>query len=380
MQKSQGYQLFLFINTTVITFTLACIVIASGIALFTVKMSSDIASSVINEPQSNSIYLHLLKSANHSFVNEKDIEEISVSDMAFKFATSVTPEDPRTFLGRELPLFSFFDTKIHIAGQGTDYTTLPIESPQPMEELLKDRETVPPDEENESEEKDNKDSVKPPENKTVYIYHSHSWESYLPFIKNGELPNDAISNDEKYNIISVGRKLQDNLHDEGIGVDHNKTNMTEALHSKGLNYNHSYTRARDFVAEAMASNEDLSYLIDIHRDDKRRDTTTIEINGKSYARLFFVVGEENKNFEKNLKLAEDLNKALEEKYPGLSRGVLRKDFSVGNGVYNQDLSERAILLEAGGVDNNREELNHAMDAFSEVFSEYYWKQKDAEAQ
>ncbi|MDQ0272074.1 stage II sporulation protein P [Cytobacillus purgationiresistens] len=381
MQKSQGYQLFLFINATVVFFTLACIIVASGITLFTVKMSSDIASSVINEPQSSSIYLHLLKSANQSFVDEKEIKQVSVSDMAFKFATSITPEDPRTFLGRELPSFSFFDTKIHIAGQGTDYTTLPIESSPPMEELLKDRETV----QSESEEKEQTDNnngspVKPPDKKNVYIYHTHSWESYLPFIKNGTVPDDAVSNNEKVNVISVGNKLLQNLNSKGIGVEHNKTNMTAALHQDGLNANHSYPFVRDLVTEAMSANNDLDYLIDIHRDALRKDKTFIKINGKEYARVFFVVGSESKNFEKNLKLAEDLHNMLEEKYPGLSRGIGKKDYSKGNGIYNQDLSDRAILLEAGGVDNNRKELDNTMEAFSEVFSDYYWKQKDAQAE
>lgn len=93
MQKSQGYQLFLFINTTALSITIACIFLASTVALVTIKMSSDIASSVINGPQSHSIYLHLLKSANQSFISEDAIEEVAISDLAFKFATSITPED-----------------------------------------------------------------------------------------------------------------------------------------------------------------------------------------------------------------------------------------------------------------------------------------------
>ncbi|MDQ0183987.1 stage II sporulation protein P [Cytobacillus sp. FSL W7-1323] len=378
MQKSQGYQLFLFINTTALSITIACIFLASTVALVTIKMSSDIASSVINGPQSHSIYLHLLKSANQSFISEDAIEEVAISDLAFKFATSITPEDPRTFLGRELPLFSFFDGKIHIAGKGTDYTTLPIESTNvPMDKLIKDKETIGNDDDNNDDEQEGTTS---PKEKNVYIYHSHSYESYLPFIKEAQTADDAVSNDEKYNVISVGSKLQKDLHAEGIGVEHNRTNMTEALHSQGLQHNDAYTRARDFVSEALASNKNLTYIIDIHRDSQRKDVTTIDINGKSYARLFFVVGAESKNYEKNLKLAEDLNKAVEEKYPGLSRGVLKKDYSVGNGVYNQDLSDRAILLEVGGVDNNREELDNSTDAFADIFSEYYWKQKEVESQ
>ena len=83
--------------------------------------------------------------------------------------------------------------------------------------------------------------------------------------------------------------------------------------------------------------------------------------------------------KKNTILAKNLHKALEKKYPGLSRGVVSKDKSEGNGVYNQDLSPRAILLEVGGVDNNMTELHNAIDAFADVFSEYYWQMKNAKA-
>lgn len=33
-----------------------------------------------------------------------------------------------------------------------------------------------------------------------------------------------------------------------------------------------------------------------------------------------------------------------------------------NGIYNQDLSDKALLLEFGGVDNNMEELKNASNA------------------
>ena len=97
----------------------------------------------------------------------------------------------------------------------------------------------------------------------------------------------------------------------------------------------------------------------------------MDINGKPYARLFFVVGKENANYDKNLSLAKELNHKLEEKYPGISRGVFVKTKDDGNGVYNQDLSSKSMLLEFGGVENTKEELDNAIKAFAEVFSEYY---------
>jgi stage II sporulation protein P len=78
-------------------------------------------------------------------------------------------------------------------------------------------------------------------------------------------------------------------------------------------------------------------------------------------------------------VATELHQALEAKYKGISRGVIVKGKSEGNGIYNQDLSERALLLEFGGVENNLDELNNSINAFADVFSDYYWKAEPVNA-
>lgn len=67
------------------------------------------------------------------------------------------------------------------------------------------------------------------------------------------------------------------------------------------------------------------------------------------------------------------------KYPGLSRGVISKGASGDNGVYNQDLNEQSVLMEFGGVDNNRAELERAADATADVFSEMFWEAEKVDA-
>jgi stage II sporulation protein P len=224
----------------------------------------------------------------------------------------------------------------------------------------------------EGEEKE--PSVVPKNGKEVaFIYHSHSWEAFLPMLGGVQGADNAVSFNENKSIIGVGKKLQLELIERGIGANHSTVNVTEELKKKNWNYNNSYNLSRELVQEAMASEESIRYLIDIHRDSQPKNITTIDIDGKSYARLFFVVGKENPNYGANLDLAKHLNQKLEEKYPGLSRGVFVKDKDDGNGVYNQDMSNNSLLLEFGGVDNNNEELNLSIEAFAEVFSEYYWK-------
>ena len=90
----------------------------------------------------------------------------------------------------------------------------------------------------------------------------------------------------------------------------------------------------------------------------------------NYARILFVVGLEHDNYKKNLELANNINKLFNDSYPGLSRGVYKKEGINVNGIYNQDVSENAMLIEVGGVDNNIEEVMNTMNAISDVISKY----------
>ncbi|MGF3102838.1 stage II sporulation protein P [Rossellomorea sp. DUT-2] len=284
--------------------------------------------------------------------------------------TNVSLLDPRSLFGREIPGIENYHTHIAVAGKGTDITNLPNESPAPTEDQLKDQEI----DQSQIDQANNNsgDGVQEIDEKSVYIYHSHSWEAFSPLIKNND-SKDPASTNEKVNVIAVGSKLKQELEARGIGAVQDKTDVNKALKDKSWTYFESYQLSRGLVQEAIAQNDDLTYLIDIHRDSQPRSITTKTINGKNYARLFFIVGKENKNFEKNLKIAKELNAKLEEKYPGISRGVFIKTRAEGNGVYNQDLTERAMLLEFGGVENNLVELYNSTEAFAEIFAEYYKK-------
>jgi stage II sporulation protein P len=177
--------------------------------------------------------------------------------------------------------------------------------------------------------------------------------------------------------VGLGDRLANDLMRKGICVEHDKTNMTQELKKKGWKTTKAYTESREIVEAAAGKDNNLKYLIDIHRDSAGRGLTTKTINGENYARLYFIVGKENKNYQENLALAKTLNQELEKKHPGISRGVLLKGYSDGDGVYNQDISTKAMLVEIGGVDNNLDELDRTVDALSEVLADYYWKSNDA---
>lgn len=55
------------------------------------------------------------------------------------------------------------------------------------------------------------------EDELVFIYQSHSWESFLPLIKDDRLnPDEATSNNPKANIIALVELLHSELKGKGI--------------------------------------------------------------------------------------------------------------------------------------------------------------------
>ncbi|MBO1579416.1 stage II sporulation protein P [Bacillus sp. XF8] len=329
----------------------------------------------LNELSMNG-YMYVIGKENHYFTQEyRNLnQDFSISSFLFSTATNIRFDDVRSFVGKELPGFGRYDTEIVIAGEGTDYSNLPIESSVPLEELVKERtgETgqVPKTDTNKEKKKPAQTTGK---RQVAFIYHSHSWESYLPLLNltNDPDPNKATSS--VTNISILGERFHNQLANEGIGAVNDKTDVGKKLISKGLNSNSSYKMSREIVQEAMAGNKELQYFFDLHRDSARKNVTTKAIGDKSYAKLAFVIGKGNKNYAKNLQLATALHEAINKKYPGVSRGVIQKGFQTGNGVYNQDLSGQAILIEVGGVDNTAEELNRSIDVLAKAFSEYFWQ-------
>ncbi|MDN3018594.1 stage II sporulation protein P [Paenibacillus sp. BSR1-1] len=296
-----------------------------------------------------------------------------LTNLVFKLSSNINLNDPRSLLGRELPGFFQFDGQIVVAGEGTNYTNMPIESSPPIDIMKAEREAALQNVEGLDKPDDESPRQTPGQTtgdrKVVYLYFTHNRESYLPYLKG--VTNPDLAYHSQINVTKIGDHLKTSLEDRGIGTFLDKTDVQANLNKKGLNYVNSYQESRSIVQTAMATDRDLHYFIDIHRDSKRKPQTTVTINGKSYAKLAFIIGGKNANHEKNEKLATELHNLLEKKYKGLSRGVIVK--MGGNAVYNQNLSDNAILIEFGGVDNTFDELNRSADALADVFSEYFWQ-------
>ncbi|MEK0289141.1 stage II sporulation protein P [Caldifermentibacillus hisashii] len=360
---------FLFFLFSLISVTAT--VVTSQSNLF---FSSFFLQEIQDDKTDSEIFLRMIASENHYYSKMLTSEDHSLFTNAIKIATNINIKDVRSLIFDEVPGLFAMTSDILVAGEGTDFTNLPIESSPPIEEVLKDREIVEGSLDNLGGDEATP-PVKKPEKNTVFIYHSHSRESFLPHLKDASNASDAQH--KEVNITMVGERLGKKLMEKGIGTVTDKTDIPELLAAKGWKYPKSYDASREVVQQALAQNNDFTYLIDIHRDSAKRETTTTEINGKKYAKLYFVVGKAHPNFEQNEKIALELNQKLKEKYPSLSRGVYSKDKNEGNGVYNQDLSPNAILIEVGGPENTLEEMYNTIDVLAEVFADYYWEKTDA---
>ena len=200
------------------------------------------------------------------------------------------------------------------------------------------------------------------DNPIIYIYNSHQLENY----NNDNLEIYGITP----NVLMASYLLKEKLNQKGISTIVEDTNLTEFLELNNWNYAASYRASRIFMLDKQNTYSSLKYYIDIHRDSINKALSTVNINNKPYARILFVVGLEHKNYEQNLNLANKINDLFNKHYQGLSRGVLKKEGQNVDGIYNQDISPNAILIEVGGVDNNIDEVMNTINAIADVLSIY----------
>lgn len=196
---------------------------------------------------------------------------------------------------------------------------------------------------------------------TIYLYNSHQGEEYSPstFAEFSVNPTVMVAD---YILADIFRKYN-------MEVIVEERSIKDILNQNNWRYSYSYMASRILMEDAKKNNPTLTYFIDIHRDSLTKDKTTITINGKSYAKTIFLIGLENEKYLENLEFTTLINDKMNEKFPGLSKGIYKKGGVGVNGVYNQDFSNRVILLEVGGYENNLTEVLNSILAFSECFME-----------
>lgn len=184
----------------------------------------------------------------------------------------------------------------------------------------------------------------------VYLYNTHDLEQYKDFIQN-----------IKINVGNASLLLSNNLKSIGIDVIVEKQKVSDLTNN---DLSKSFDTSKILI-ENIIQNENIDLFIDLHRDDEKKEVTTLELNGKKYAKVKFVVGRKNKNYMLNYNLTELINRKITEKYPDLTRGIVLND----NYTYNQELSEKIIFINIGGYENDIVEVKNTIDLLGPIIKE-----------
>lgn len=314
----------------------------------------------------------------HSSLESETLNSKQISLFLMRALTDINLEDPRSVLASELPGMRDNEYFLMRKGSGTDasigpqdYTPIAYDPSIPLEEETGKGEDVSSSKDNSGEagagkEEQGGKTATTNGAKKVFIYHSHNRESWYPELD--EKVKDP--NSKTKNITLVGKRLAEQLEEKGIGAMHSNMDYPTAI--KDYRWELSYKYSMKTVKEAIASSKELVYFFDIHRDSQKRKYTTVDIDGKSYAQVYFIIGHKNPNWKKNEAFATQIHEALEKKYPGISRGIWGKTAANGNAEYNQSLADGNVLVEIGGVENTLEESYRTADALAEVISNIYW--------
>lgn len=180
----------------------------------------------------------------------------------------------------------------------------------------------------------------------IYLYNTHQSEEY--------------SDTDVYEVSIMFKEI---LESTDIDVLVEDSNISNYIKENNLKYKDSYKVTRELLSNRL---DEYDLYIDIHRDSSKKDISTINIDGKDYARVMFVVGKNHNNYKDNYELASNLNKLIKNYNNKLTRGIYVKD----NSAFNQDLNKNVLLIEIGGVENTSEEVSNTLNVLSEVF-EYY---------
>ncbi|MFV0395167.1 MAG: stage II sporulation protein P [Coprobacillaceae bacterium] len=184
--------------------------------------------------------------------------------------------------------------------------------------------------------------------KKIHIYNTHQSEEYAD-----------------YNVIEGANYLKDCLNNIGYACNVEGNNFEQYKSVNNIAYNQSYTVSKMYLEQSLASEGPYDMIIDFHRDSVAKDLSTLIHENVSYVKVMFVVGETSGKYESVNQTSEDLSARLNEKVPGISRGVYVKQSH-----YNQGISDNMVLIEVGAHENTKEEVMHTVELLSQVINEY----------
>lgn len=184
--------------------------------------------------------------------------------------------------------------------------------------------------------------------KKIHIYNTHQGEEY-----------------DGYNVVLGANYLKDCLSSQGYqcDVESNDFEGYKAVHN--IAYNKSYSVSKMYLEQSIQSNGGYDIIIDFHRDSISKELSTINHNGKSYAKIMFVVGKSSGKFDAVNQLSQQLSDIANSIVPKISRGVYVKQSH-----YNQGTSDNMVLIEVGAQSNTKEEIQATVEVIASAIGKY----------
>lgn len=288
---------------------------------------------------------HTIPSAEIVMERYEDEDRKELLAIIFDYATGIDLTDPSTYIASQIPLLGIIDSSIFTSGSETNIsnanpTANPVSTPEPTEDV-----TPAP----------NNGQVDQ-SNPVIFIYHTHTTESYNPGLESGK----NFSTDLSTTVAAIGDALEAELENTyGISTIHDKTIHDLPLRDEG------YSKSRATLKSYLDKYPSIKIAIDLHRDgDVSREKATISINGETYAKTMFVLST-NPAVGNNKELVSALNNILDTQYPGLSRGISYSKYK-----YNQDLFGGCILIEVGSNTNSFQEAAASTKPLAKMLCEY----------
>ena len=184
--------------------------------------------------------------------------------------------------------------------------------------------------------------------KKVHIYNTHQGEEY-----------------DGYNVVLGANYLKECLNNQGYqcDVEGNDFEGYKAVHN--IAYKNSYSVSKMYLEQSLQSNGGYDLIIDFHRDSISKELSTISYNGKSYAKIMFVVGKSSGKFDAVNQLSQKLSDLANATIPKIRRGVYVK-----KSHYNQGISDNMVLIEVGAQSNTKEEIQATVEIIAKAIGDY----------
>lgn len=192
----------------------------------------------------------------------------------------------------------------------------------------------------------------------VAIYHTHTSESFIPSSGVAHSPGG-----QRGEIVEVGDALIQALANQGISGVQDTT-----IHDYP-SFMKAYSASEVTVKRMLKENPSIQMIFDIHRDAAKRENVITIINGETIAKFSILVAQgqtdlPQPHWKENYALAKLIDKKCNEKYPGLSRGIILDEWR-----YNQHLHPHALLLEVGSEETSEAEAARSMELLGDVLAE-----------